>query len=224
MANEGKDGVLMLTRDKLYLYDGSAVLELNLPSNVIHDLDVKDRDGLFNLVSTFIQNNKLIPAQLFFVLGGSVCFVSDITVTSTTDPAKATALVQEFIDTIPFSLVLSKIYKSPTAWRVIGVNQDLVDAVFAAFGNRGFGLSALIPAIVFPDLAMSRDLSIPNAQLILNKKNATIEASMVGEKTMQDQQLTTTQTAVPKNKLLPYLLIGFGVLFAILVAVLIMRK
>ena len=224
MQKEGKNAVLMLTRERLYLYDGSGVLTLEIPPSVVRDLDIKDRDGLFNLVITFIQNNKLIPAQIFFVLAESVCFSKDFTVGSSTEPAKAETLVQEYIDMIPFASVMHKIYKSPTAWRVVGVNQDLVDTIFEAFGSRGFGLSALIPASVFPDLALSTDLTPEKAQIVLSKKDAAVTASMVGESIIKDQQLTTTQTAVPKNKILPYLIAVFAILIIVLVVVIVIRR
>ena len=213
----------MLTRNKVYLYDGVNVLAQDLPPSAVRDLDVKDRDGLFNLITTFIANNKLFPAQIFFVLAESVCFSKDFAVTSTTDTVKAEALITEFTETIPFSSVISKTYKTPTTWRAVGANQDLIDTIFEAFAARGFGLSALIPAILFPDLAMSTDLTPEKAQIVLAKKEVAVNNSMVGERSVANQQLTTTQTAVPKNKILPYLIVGFVVLLIVLVVMIVRR-
>jgi hypothetical protein len=223
MTSEGKNGVLMLTRNRLYLYEGVTVLALDLPGSVVRDLDIKDRDGLFNLIVAFILNHKLIPAQIYFVLAESVCFSKDITVDATSDPVKLDEAVLEFTETIPFSSVISKTYKTPTVWRVIGANQDLIDTIFEAFASRGFGLSALVPASIFPDLAVSVDLTPQKAQIVLAKKDLAVSNSMVGEQQVSDQQLTTTRTAIPKNKILPYLIVAFVVLVVILVVLIIKR-
>jgi hypothetical protein len=224
MQKEGKKSVLMLVRDRFYLSDGSSVLQLEFHPSVVHDLDLKDKDALFNLVVNFIQENKLTPSQLYFVLGESVCFTKDFTVNSTTDNAAEEAMVSEYIDTIPFSSVISKVYKTATTWRVVGANQDLINTIFEAFANRGFGLSALVPANILPDLSMSAELTPVKAQTVLSKKESVIAVnSMVGQRVAENQQLTTTKTAVPKNKLLPYLAVGFVVLLIILVVLLLKR-
>jgi len=224
MAQEGKNEVLFLVRDRLYLYDGSAILTLEFPSNIVRDIDVKDRDGLFNLVTTFIQNNKLLPAQLFFVLSESVCFSKDFTVGGPTASAKTDAETKEFLDTIPFSSVVSKIYKTANTLRIVGSNQDLIDIIFNAFESRGFGVSALVPANIFPDFGIATDLTADKAQSVLDKREMAVAASMVGERTVKEQALATSQTAVPKNKLLPYLIIVFAVLIITLVTLVIIRK
>lgn len=217
MASEGKNSVLMLTRSRIYFFDGLRLLTLDLQPNIVRDLDVKDRDGLFNHITNFIEANKIVPSQIFFVLAESVCFSKELTVAGTSDLVRADEMSTEFIETIPFTSVVSKIYKTPALWKIVGSNQDLIDTIFEAFNSKGFGLSALIPISVFPDLAMSTDLTTTKAQAILNKKEIAVQNSMVGDSVVKDQSLVTTQTAVPKNKLLPYLAGVFILLIGILV-------
>lgn len=223
MQKEAKNEVLMLIRNRIYLYNGELVLMLDIPKNVVNDLDIKDRDGLFNLIISFIQNNKLIPAQIYFLLGESVCFIKDFPITEKTDLVKTEEEVSEFTETIPFSSVIAKTYKTQNNWRVIGANQDLIDTIFEAFASKGFGLSALVPAVIFPDLSAMTDLVIEKAQIVVNKKDVAVANSMVGEQKVRDQQLTTTQTAVPKNKLLPYLIVAFSILVIILIYLVVTR-
>ena len=215
MAQEGRSVVLFLGRDRFYLYDGGEILALQFPANLVHDLEVKDRNGLYNLVTVFIQNNKLTPAQIYFVLSESVCFSKDL-------PDEAGA--NEFIDTIPFSAVVSKTYKTANAVRVVGSNQDLIDTIFNAFEDKGFGVSALVPANIFPDIGVATELTPAGAVSVLGKKDEIVAASMVGERVVKEQELATSQTAVPKNKLLPYLIAGFVVLLVVLVVLIVTRK
>lgn len=222
MAQEGKNQVLFLARDRFYLYGGNNIQSLVFPANVVYDLDVKDKDGFYSLISTFIQNNKLIPAQLFFVLSESVCFSQDFVIT-TGDETKIMADSKDFIDTIPFSSVVSKVYKTANSYRAVGSNQDLIDTIFEAFQNKGFGISALVPANIFTEIGSANDLTAERAQLILSKSDMAISASMVGERVVKEQQLATSQNAIPKNKLLPYLAGVFVILLIILVGIVIFR-
>jgi hypothetical protein len=224
MATEGKNEVLFLTRDHIYLYDGSAILNLEFPANLVHDLDVKDRDALYNLIIKFIQDNKLIPAQLFFVLSEGVCFSKDFATGSPLVAERLETETKEFVDAIPFSSVVSKTYKTLTTTRVVGSNQDLIDTVFDAFENKGFGISTLVPASVFPEYTTATDLTAVIAQGILAKKDIAVAASMVGERTVKEQTLATSQNAVPKNKMLPYLIGVFAVLIIGLIVLIVIRR
>ena len=192
MATEGKNQVLFLARDRFYLYNGKNILTLVFPANIVHDLDVKDKDGFYGLISTFIQNNKLIPAQLFFVLSESVCFSQDFVVTAEGE-TKITVDSKDFIDTIPFSSVVSKVYKTANSYRAVGSNQDLIDTIFESFQNKGFGVSALVPANIFPEIELTNVLTQELAQQILSKSDIAIAASMVGERVVKEQQLATSQ-------------------------------
>lgn len=223
MQKEGKNEVLMMTRNRIYLYNGEVVLTLDLPVGAVSDLDIKDRDSLYNLIVTFIQNNKLLPAQIYFLLAESVCFIKDFSIDDKTDVVKTEEEVSEFTETIPFASVIAKTYKTPATWRVIGANQDLIDTIFEAFASKGFGLSALVPAVIFPDLATLTDLTTDKAQIVIAKRDVAVANSMVGEQQVRDQQLTTTQTAIPKNKILPYLIVAFSILIMILIYLVVTR-
>ena len=212
MAQEGKDEVLFIVRDRLYLYDGGAILSLEFPPSLVHDVDVINRDELYNLVVKFIQDNKLLPAQLYVVLSESVCFSRDFTGPDISDPSKVDSEAKEFIDAIPFSSVVSKIYKTANTVRVVGSNEDFINTIFDAFENKGFGVSTLVPSNIFTEFGVSNDLTSDKAQLILDKKAMAVSASMIGEKMVKDQALATSQTAKPKNKMLPYLIAVFTVL------------
>jgi len=112
MVDTSGETIIFLERDRFYLCNGGAILSLSFPPQVLPDLDVKDKDTLFNLVTTFIQNNKLEPSQLFFVISEAVCFSKDFPVKDPTDVTGVEANSRAFIDAVPFNSVLSKIYKT----------------------------------------------------------------------------------------------------------------
>jgi len=221
MAQEGRSEVLFLARNRLYFYDGSNVLTLELPQIIVHDLDVKDHDGLFNLITLFIKDNKLVPAQLYFVLSEAVCFIKDIPLENSVDQAKIESWSKEFLYSVPFSSVVSKSYRVANTMKVIGCNQELINTVFEAFESRGFGISALVPASIFPDISTTLDLTVDSARIILYKKDEAVAASMIGERTTKEDGLATSTNAVPKNKILPYLIPVFAILIIILVIIIV---
>lgn len=225
MADARGETVLFLERDRIYLYSGGKILSLNFPANILPDLDIKNKDALFNLVSVFIQNNKLEPTQLFFVVSEAVCFSKDFPVKDATDTTRVEVNSQAFIDAVPFNSVLSKTYKTPTVYRVVATNQELVDTIVDAFTQKGFGLTAVVPANIYPEFGASRELTDKFAEHIFDTYEKAKLSNMVGEKVApESHELATSVTKEPKSKLLPYLLVGFGILLTILVIVIIGRR
>jgi len=201
------------------------VINLNFPVNILPDLDVKNKDALFNLVTAFIQDNKLQPSQLFFVISEAVWFSKDFPIKDPTDIARVQANSQAFVDAVPFNLVLSKTYKTQTVYRVVATNQELVDVIVDAFIQKGFGLTAVVPANIYPEFGASRELTEKFAKHIIDTREKAKLSNMVGEKAVpESHELSTSVIKEPKNKLLPYLIVGFVALLTILVIVIVMRK
>jgi hypothetical protein len=226
MAEGGGITVLFLTRTRFYFYDGSKILVQEFPPTLVRDLDVKDKEAFSKLVSGFIQQNSLVSAQMYVVLSDETCFSKDFPVKDPLNVPKVEADAQAFIDAVPFNSVLSKIYTTPTVIRAVGTNQELVDTIFDAFKLKGFGLSALVPANIYPGFGGKPELTVDLARQVLGNKQQTIESSMIGGalEDHQDHQMVTSKEVKPKSKLLPILLVSFGVLVVILVVVLIFRK
>lgn len=217
MAIEGKDQILFLTRNRFYYTDGSQILTLDFPTNVVKDLDVVDKDGFHGLITSFIVNNKLVASQIFFVLSESVCFIKNFDTNEKTDFSAVDLEAKLYIDSVPFTSVVTKTYKNPTNVSVVVANQDLIDSIFMAFEDKGFGVSALFPASMISEIGAITELTLDKAKIILDKKDLAITSSMVGERTVNEQHLATSQNAVPKNKFLPYLMGVFVVLIFVFV-------
>ncbi|HET7099398.1 MAG TPA: hypothetical protein VFI61_04165 [Patescibacteria group bacterium] len=227
MADGKHDTVILLERDRFYLYEDGVILGLNFPANISLDLDVKDRDAFFNLITVFIQNNKLEPSQIFLVVSEAVCFSKDFPIKDPADTTKVETDSQIFIDTVPFNSVLSKVYKTANVWRVVATNLDLVDTIVDAFTARGFGLTAVVPVNIYPEYGAMRELTEDFAKHVMDTGDNMKTSSMIGEKvvTQEDHnEVSISKAQEPKSKLLPYLIGGFVILLIILVVVIILRK
>ncbi|HKB88057.1 MAG TPA: hypothetical protein VKC53_00240 [Patescibacteria group bacterium] len=224
---DSKDIVILLERDKFYLYTDGFILSLNFPPNMYSDLDIKDRDAFFNLVTNFIQANKVEPSQILFVISEVACFSKDFPVKDPNDTSKVDEASQSFVDAVPFNSVLSRIYKTPAFYRVVATNLDLVDTIVDAFTAKGFGLTAVVPANIYPEYGAVRELTVDFAKHIIDTRDKMKMSSMVGQKEASPEnhnEISTSTSKDSKSKLLPYLLIGFTVLLIILVVVLVTRK
>ncbi|HKC05026.1 MAG TPA: hypothetical protein VKC54_04105 [Patescibacteria group bacterium] len=225
MANEGRDIVLFLANGRLYIYLGDGIVVLEFPPEVVRDIDIKNKEALANLVITFIQANKITPAQIFFVLSESVCFSKDFKVADSLNTTRVDADVQSFIDSIPFNSVISKIYKTPTTYRVVGSNQDLIDVILDVFISKGFGLTALVPANIYHNFGHQDQLSMDSAKAILGDKEMAIAGSMVSTevKNVEHEIAATKAQGKPINYRL-FILIGVFVLGLVILGVVVLMR
>lgn len=224
MASEGHDIVILLTNSKLYFYSGDGIISLDFPPEVVHDMDIKNKEALSNLVSVFIQNNKLSPAQIYFVLSETVCFSRDFAISDPANTEKVDADAQNFLDSIPFNTVISKIYKTASAQRVVGANQDLIDTILDAFAVKGFGLTALVPANIYHDFGAENQLTPTFAKAVLSEKELTTKGSMINAEPKTDGHEISTTIAKGKTQLRLYILIGVFVLGLLILGVLLLNR
>lgn len=226
MANEGSDIVLFLTNGKLYIYAGDGIINLDFPPEIVFDMDVKNREALVNLMGTFVQNNKLTPAQIFFVLSETVCFSKDFAVKDPANTTKVDVDAQKFIDAVPFNNVISKVYKTAAVVRVVCANQDLIDSILDVFTARGFGLTALVPANIYHNFGHEIQLSPDFAKVIIRDRQIATAGSMVNAEPKTDEhEISATKAQGKPVGWRLYILIGVFVLgLIILGVVLLMRR
>jgi len=225
MANEGRDIVLFLTRGKIYLYAGSAVMSMSFPEGAVRDVDVVNQESLTKSVTSFIQTNNLTPAQIFFVLAESACFSKDFAVNSQLSVPALEAEIQDFINSIPFESVVSKVYKTATVERAVASNQELIDIIMDVFTAKGFGLTALVPANIYSKYAGEDELTSDFARTILGDKEKAVSGSLVGASTQSDgHEISTTKASGEPSKLRLYILVGVFVAGLIFLGVILLMR
>jgi len=225
MGEGGREAILFLERDRLYFNDGAEIQILGFPPSVVKDLDVLDRDALFNLVVIFIQNNKFVPAQIFFVISEAVCFTKDFPITDPKSATQAEKGAEAFLASVPFDASVGKTYKYPNALRATATNQDLIDIIFEAFQSKGFGLKALVPINIYPEYVAKRDLTLDLAKHIIDNREKAMSASMVGSMTSESHELLAPAgNPLFRNKRLMIMIGVFGVLVIILILAIIFLR
>lgn len=220
MASEG-DTILFLDRNRISVYDANNVLKLDIPETVVRDVDILDKTGFDGLVDSFIKSKKLDPGRLWIILSDDICFSQDI---SDSDPAKLENDIRDFLETIPFDQIISKRFKAQTGVRVIATNLELVEAIIEIFDRNGFSTEVVTPTAIFPGYSTKKELDPGLARFVLANKTLAAQGNMLAKMNAPRPVAEAPKGVKPKNKLLPYLLIGFFILLVVLVGTLLLRK
>lgn len=221
MASDGRDAIIFITRNLLYIYDANSILKLDIPAEVVRDMDILDKTGFDGLVDTFIKTKKIDPGTLWIVLSDDVCFSQEI---AETDSAKLETEVRDFLEAVPFDQIISKRFKSQSGVRVIAANLELVEAIIEIFDRNGFETEAITPSAIFPGYGAKKVLDPDYARFIISNKALCRQGNMLARMSAPSRSPEPAQEIKKKNKLLPYLIVGFVVLLAILVVALVMRR
>jgi hypothetical protein len=220
MAQDSHDTILFLERDRVGVYDANNILRLDMPPQVVRDIDIIDKSGFDTLIDSFIKTKKLNPGKLWIILSDAVCFSKDIV---DGDTPKIEGEVKDFLEAVPFDQIISKRFRSQGGIRVIASNLELIEAVIEIFERNGFDTEAITPSAIFPGGVGKKILDPEFAKYIITNKNLVRQGNMLA-KVAGPAPAPESSEPKKKNKLLPYLLAGFGLLLAILVSVLLTRK
>jgi hypothetical protein len=221
MAEGGRDAVIFLDKNRLFVYDGNGILRLEIPENIIRDVDIIDKSGFDSIVDSFIKTRKLSLAQIWVVLSDGVCFSKDV---AQADPLKLENDIRDFLEAVPFDQVLSKRYRAGGGVRVIATNLEYIEAITEIFEREGFSVEGIVPGAIFPGFNVKKVMDVEFAKYILDNKSLMRTGNMLTKAFTPVASKPETPEAPKKSKLLPYLIAGFAVLLIILVAVLLTRK
>jgi hypothetical protein len=222
MAVDGRRALLFLLNNGILVYDGDGIERLDIPTNIVRDLEIIDKSSFDGAVDAFIKTRKLPPANLWIILSDKVSFSKDI---PKAEVSKMEEEAKNFLDAIPFDEVISKKFNSQGGGvRVIATNSEVIDALEEIFARNGFVLEGVVPSAIFTGFT-GKPLDEDFAKFALENEKLMIASNML--QTREALSATAPQPvqgATKKTKLLPYLLIGFGVLLVILVISIVLRS
>lgn len=189
----------------------------NFTPDAVVNLDVVGKEKFVNLITTFIQINKIIPSSLGVILSDTVIYdknLNPVPAPQTTVPSqpeskppvssasKALEMqgnidkeqkieIQNFLENVPFEEVLAKVIKINNAGRIVAVNKDLVMTIVDVFANKGAIIEAIIPSFMYgPSINFTQGLTLNNIQAILGGS----EVLRIGNLLTDQQRVNTPQT------------------------------
>lgn len=222
-------GIIFIQKDKFEYYDEvqSKIFQFVFQPNLIQDLEIVDQDQLLLQIKTFIATNKIVPANILFIVADTVIFEKDIQVTPNIDK---NVEIQKFLENIPFEHVIYKIIDSEKVSKVLALNRELYDTLKFSLESIGFkDLGIVVQSALGEPFRNSQNL---NADMIkytllhfdqLQKQILSQEDANADDKTAADAgsiaekkpQSPAAQNPLDKYRF-PALLAVFIILFGVL--------
>ncbi|MDE2025405.1 MAG: hypothetical protein KGJ07_02850 [Patescibacteria group bacterium] len=212
--------IFYVESNKAYFYGSNAtsVLQIEIPEDTLSYMDVINRDKFNQLIQAFVTTNKIEPAPLLILFSTYATYDKEV---AGKLPDEVNNDIQQFLDSVPFERVLSRIYKLQDKIRVVGVNKDLYEAIKHAFEKMHFPTVtvASLPLLqkMLPDIGQTVNLEILATRFEAIKPFSLITLEEINNPGRSKQQQDSSNAEKP-NPLRLYGLIGvFVVLIGILV-------
>ncbi|MDP2585657.1 MAG: hypothetical protein Q8P29_02135 [Candidatus Levybacteria bacterium] len=154
--------------------------KFNFTPDLVSNLDVVSKEQFVNIITTFIQINKIIPSSLAVILSDDVIYIRDLkNPVQKTTPTQEVKIdinddkehedeVQNFLENIPFEEVLAKVIKTENVNRIVAVNKDLVMAIINTFVSKGSVIEVITPSFMYGQSAnFTTGLTLDNIRVIL---------------------------------------------------------
>lgn len=205
--------VILLNSNTLQMiaHNETVVTTFPLPSTIISNMEVINKDALYQLVTDWIKQRTYVNSEIIWLLGNELCFEHVIT---STDPDKIDSEIVQFLDTVPFEEVMSKTYTAGPVRQLTAVNKILISAFIQAFSLHGYNTRVVVPVRL---VSTSDVLTLDLAKLAYKKENELDKNSLfaITPASPVVTQSNPTVTEKPKSQL-PLLLTVFLILLAIL--------
>jgi hypothetical protein len=243
MLSKSHPIILFIDRFGFGIYQDSiaSIPKFNFTQDLVSNLDVIDKDKLTELISTFIQVNKIVPSSLAAILSDDIIYIKDLA-GPIQKPAPGQTVVKpdlindkehendvkNFLEDVPFEDVLAKVIKTGTINRIVAVNKDLVMGIIDVFINKGSTLEAVVPAFMYgQNVNFTSGLTSENAKSILGNLETLKSGNLLTdpEKAAMslglENQLGTSPVTFAKKprNIRQYILVGVFVLLLIALAV-----
>lgn len=193
----------------LYRKEASGILILEIPTEVVRDLEIVNHAKFKEIVSQWIQNNRLSPGNMIVILSPFACFGQDV---PSHNPADVTIQTQKFSETVPFEAVQVKAYPWDKGTRLVAVNKDLCRSFVQVVQALGIVVNAIIPSIALPQFAGHRWLDPPFIKYVTSHVDTFPRMSLFE----LNPEPINPVTAAGERRRLPILLTALFVLIIIL--------
>lgn len=171
-------GIIYILRDGFQLFAPglTSILEFRFVPEIVRDLDVVNKELLYNLLRIFISNNNIPKTSLIIVIADSASIIKDFTNPNQLlqqDPQLTELRKQadEFLDHIPFEDASSKAIPLANGIRAYGTNKELYESIKEAFLREEFEVLMVLPAIAIgPEVSTKASLDADAINTILKKE------------------------------------------------------
>jgi hypothetical protein len=179
MPKTAQPTIIHIDRDKLSLCAPYHLepLVFKFPPELVSDLEIVDAPELNNGLRNFIEQYKIKPGLLVIIVAQSVYFEKNYTGQNPPTPEE----VENFIDTIPFSTVSSKLFRVISGFKQVVINREFYETLKNSFEEMGFQVIAVVPGFALGQNAIA-GFTADTCRIIYRKMDQIIADSMIGAK------------------------------------------
>jgi hypothetical protein len=179
MPKAAQPTIVNIDRDKLSLCAPYHLepLSFKFPPELVSDLEIVNPSDLNTGLRNFIELNKIKPGPLVIIVAQSVYFEKNYTGQNPPTPEE----VENFIDTIPFSTVSSKLFRVISGFKQVVINRDFYESLKGTFEELGFQVIAVVPGFALGQNAIA-GFTAETCRIIYRKIDQIIADSMIGAK------------------------------------------
>ncbi len=149
MGTKREVAIIVVDSNKLLFYTKKVTntLQLNIPSDVINNLEVANREKLDHLITSLFRlpNLKGEDFDITLIFSKNTTFEKELTSTSTKSEYDET---QKFLDMVPFEEVLSNTYRVNKKTRVVAVNKILYNVLKQSLERNKAHVGLVIPLTI----------------------------------------------------------------------------
>ena len=155
-------GAFYFDGKKAFFYEQSlpAPLSLDLPPDIISNLEVVNKKKLDTLIQALVKSYNLTPKNIVIVLSAKVTFDKDFPQGS----VEVEKNIEEFLELVPFEDHISKKAMLSGRTKVVAANRELCEALKNSFQALGFVVTGAYPISfcveVLPQLQTNLDLNL----------------------------------------------------------------
>ena len=209
---------------EIFGHDSKVSTVLTIPTTVINNLEILDRDGLYSLVANWAKTLTYQATEIIWILSSSVVFEQTF---ADSDKERWDTLIVQFLDAVPFEEILSKTYNPAGGKSVIATNQDLLTGLNQAFAAQGYTTKVVVSGKM---AGVENNLTPDLVKKVLGNMTQLYRENLVIPDEEKSNFVPGTPSvsagavpAKPKSQL-PLLLSVFGVLLAILAIVIYLNQ
>ena len=213
--------VVYIDTNKILFYtkDAKNVLQLDLPLEVVSDLEIVNREKFEQLVDNFFQTPSFKGKEFDCVLvfSQNTTFEKELIDNNSKIESEET---QKFLDMVPFEDILSNSYKINRKTKIVAVNKILYDIVRQSFEKNKVHICLVLPMTVLSatntDLVNKIDLSYIEGKLESFRQYSIIDLNEMG---LGGE--VTNVIGIKKKDVRLYVLLGVFVLLLLILFVLV---
>lgn len=147
-------GIIYILRDEFQVFVPGlpSVLQFKFIPEIVRDLDIVNKELLYNVLKIFIINNNIPKTSFIIVIADSASIIKDFVSPTQPDqqpvqPEQLLKQADEFLEQIPFEEISSKSYPIDNGIRAYGTNKEMYESIKEAFLVEGFEILMVLPAI-----------------------------------------------------------------------------